>query len=144
MYLLKKKKKYRKSKYISVLRIAVLESLLYHYYHTLSFHIVYTSGEIKSFLLLSLSLLLLLLLLCVVYRGIPGVSKDREARMEAIVQQLVTGNEEYDFVFLQEVWSKADYHLISSKVSVYVCVCVRVYVCMCVYVALLHSLFTFS
>ncbi|KAK8383547.1 hypothetical protein O3P69_015777 [Scylla paramamosain] len=49
--------------------------------------------------------------------GIPGISKDREARMEAIVQQLVTGNEEYDFVFLQEVWSKADYTFIASKVN---------------------------
>lgn len=49
--------------------------------------------------------------------GIPGISKDREARMEAIVQQLVTGNEEYDFVFLQEVWSKADYNFIASKVN---------------------------
>ncbi|XP_050729524.1 putative neutral sphingomyelinase isoform X2 [Eriocheir sinensis] len=49
--------------------------------------------------------------------GIPGISKDREARIEAIIQQLVTGNEEYDFVFLQEVWSKADYHIIASKVN---------------------------
>lgn len=53
------------------------------------------------------------------HRGIPGISKDREARMEAIVQQLVTGNEEYDFVFLQEVWSKADFQLIASKVWIY-------------------------
>lgn len=52
------------------------------------------------------------------HRGIPGISKDREARIEAIIQQLVTGNEEYDFVFLQEVWSKADYHIIASKVRV--------------------------
>ncbi|KAG0723957.1 putative neutral sphingomyelinase [Chionoecetes opilio] len=54
---------------------------------------------------------------CLVSRGIPGFSKDREARVEAIIQQLAAGNEEYDFVFLQEVWSKADYHLIASKVN---------------------------
>ncbi|KAK8723624.1 hypothetical protein OTU49_011468 [Cherax quadricarinatus] len=49
--------------------------------------------------------------------GIPVISKNREARMEAIGNQLITGPDEYDFVFLQEVWSKADYCFLASKVS---------------------------
>ncbi|XP_068230886.1 putative neutral sphingomyelinase isoform X2 [Palaemon carinicauda] len=49
--------------------------------------------------------------------GIPGVSKDRKARVEAIANQLIAGPEEYDFVFLQEVWSKEDYKFIVSKVN---------------------------
>ncbi|XP_064100174.1 putative neutral sphingomyelinase isoform X1 [Macrobrachium nipponense] len=49
--------------------------------------------------------------------GIPGVSKDRKARVEAIANQLITGPEEYDFVFLQEVWSLEDYRFIVSKVN---------------------------
>ena len=51
-------------------------------------------------------------------RGVPGVSKDRKARVEAIANQLVAGPDEYDFVFLQEVWSKADYKFIESKVRI--------------------------
>ncbi|XP_045618331.1 putative neutral sphingomyelinase isoform X2 [Procambarus clarkii] len=49
--------------------------------------------------------------------GIPGISKNREARMEAIANQLVTGPDEFDFVFLQEIWSKADYCFLASKVN---------------------------
>ncbi|XP_042223839.1 putative neutral sphingomyelinase isoform X2 [Homarus americanus] len=49
--------------------------------------------------------------------GIPGVSKDREVRIEAIANQLVTGPDEFDFVFLQEVWCEADYFLLASKVN---------------------------
>ncbi|XP_066943116.1 putative neutral sphingomyelinase isoform X2 [Macrobrachium rosenbergii] len=49
--------------------------------------------------------------------GIPGVSKDRKARVEAIANQLIAGPEEYDFVFLQEVWSLEDYRFIVSKVN---------------------------
>lgn len=49
--------------------------------------------------------------------GIPGISKNREARIEAIANQLITGPEEYDFVFLQEVWSRADYYFLATKVN---------------------------
>lgn len=51
------------------------------------------------------------------YRGIPGISKNREARLEAIANQLVTGPDEFDFVFLQEVWSKSDFLFLEHKVS---------------------------
>lgn len=49
-------------------------------------------------------------LLC---RGIPFISKDREARMNAIADELASGT--YDIVCLQEVWSIDDFKLISTK-----------------------------
>lgn len=57
------------------------------------------------------------------YRGIPLLAKDKNARIDAIANQLLTGPDEFDFVFLQEVWSKEDYHKIATKVrgARYVC-----------------------
>ncbi|XP_076055395.1 neutral sphingomyelinase [Oratosquilla oratoria] len=49
--------------------------------------------------------------------GIPGISKNRKARIEAISSQLASGPDLYDFVFLQELWSKDDYRFIADKVS---------------------------
>lgn len=49
--------------------------------------------------------------------GIPLLAKDKNARIDAIANQLLTGPDEFDFVFLQEVWSKEDYHKIATKVS---------------------------
>ncbi|KAK7073720.1 Sphingomyelin phosphodiesterase 2, neutral membrane (Neutral sphingomyelinase) [Halocaridina rubra] len=49
--------------------------------------------------------------------GIPGVSKDKKARVEAIANQLLTGPDEYDFVFLQEVWCQGDFKYIESKIN---------------------------
>jgi sphingomyelin phosphodiesterase 2 len=40
-------------------------------------------------------------------RGIPGISKDRKTRMNAIAEELALGK--YDIVCLQEVWSDNDY-----------------------------------
>lgn len=36
--------------------------------------------------------------------------------MEAIANQLITGPDEFDFVFLQEVWSRADFCFLATKV----------------------------
>ncbi|XP_015185869.1 PREDICTED: putative neutral sphingomyelinase isoform X1 [Polistes dominula] len=47
--------------------------------------------------------------------GIPYVSKNRKARMEAIAEKLSTG--EYDIISLQEVWSVNDFKMIRSKVK---------------------------
>ncbi|XP_063612551.1 putative neutral sphingomyelinase [Penaeus indicus] len=48
--------------------------------------------------------------------GIPLLAKDKNARVDAIANQLLTGPDEFDFVFLQEVWSKEDYHKIATKI----------------------------
>jgi len=45
--------------------------------------------------------------------GIAVVSKDRKQRMQAIADELCTG--QYDFVFLQEVWIEDDYKLIANR-----------------------------
>ncbi|XP_076311464.1 neutral sphingomyelinase isoform X2 [Tachypleus tridentatus] len=47
--------------------------------------------------------------------GIVGFSRDRTKRMAAIASHLAISD--YDFVFLQEVWSQDDYQMISKKVS---------------------------
>ncbi|XP_069678320.1 putative neutral sphingomyelinase isoform X3 [Periplaneta americana] len=47
--------------------------------------------------------------------GIPGISKDRQARMNAIAEELALGK--YDIVCLQEVWSENDYLNIKKKTS---------------------------
>lgn len=45
--------------------------------------------------------------------GIPYVSKNRRARMEAIAEKLVTEN--YDIICLQEVWSIDDFKMMKAK-----------------------------
>jgi sphingomyelin phosphodiesterase 2 len=45
--------------------------------------------------------------LFLLHRGIPGISKNRETRMNAIAEELALGK--YDIVCLQEVWSEKDY-----------------------------------
>lgn len=47
--------------------------------------------------------------------GIPLVSKDREARMKAIAEELASGK--YDIVSLQEVWTVNDFNLIRDGVK---------------------------
>ncbi|RXG68239.1 putative neutral sphingomyelinase [Armadillidium vulgare] len=49
--------------------------------------------------------------------GIPNISKDREARVQAIAQHLTGTHEPYHYVFLQEVWSKTDFQFLADKVS---------------------------
>ena len=46
-------------------------------------------------------------------RGIPHVSKNRSARMEAIADALITGA--FDVVCLQEIWSVQDFKMIVNK-----------------------------
>uniref|UniRef100_A0A1B0DRC6 sphingomyelin phosphodiesterase n=1 Tax=Phlebotomus papatasi TaxID=29031 RepID=A0A1B0DRC6_PHLPP len=45
--------------------------------------------------------------------GIPFVSKDREARVRRIAEELATGR--YDVVSLQEVWSETDFQYLKSQ-----------------------------
>ena len=47
--------------------------------------------------------------------GIPWISKDLRVRMESIAEHIASGA--YDFVFLQEVWSKSDYQMIARRVQ---------------------------
>ena len=47
--------------------------------------------------------------------GIPWISKERHTRMESIADHISSSS--YDFVFLQEVWSKGDYQLIASRLQ---------------------------
>lgn len=47
------------------------------------------------------------------YRGIPYVSKNKRARMEAIAEKFITEN--YDIICLQEVWSIDDFKMIKAK-----------------------------
>ena len=47
--------------------------------------------------------------------GIPWISKDLRARLESIAEHIASGT--YDFVFLQEVWSKSDYEMIAHRVQ---------------------------
>lgn len=47
--------------------------------------------------------------------GIPYISKDREARVKAIGEELSTGK--YDLVSLQEVWTEHDYETIRTAVG---------------------------
>ncbi|KAF2359183.1 Endonuclease/exonuclease/phosphatase [Trinorchestia longiramus] len=49
--------------------------------------------------------------------GIPGVSHDREARINAICQQISGSSEPYSFVLLQEVWNPQDYKTIAAKLK---------------------------
>ncbi|KAA0202861.1 hypothetical protein HAZT_HAZT005777 [Hyalella azteca] len=49
--------------------------------------------------------------------GIPFVSKDREARISAICQQICSASEPFNFLFLQEVWSSQDYTTIAAKLK---------------------------
>jgi sphingomyelin phosphodiesterase 2 len=49
------------------------------------------------------------------FRGIPFLSKDVPARMNAIANFLAQST--FDVVCLQEVWSNSDYELIKSKVQ---------------------------
>lgn len=68
------------------------------------------------------------------FRGIPYVAKDRQLRMEAIGNFLV-GNNNYDVISFQEVWTETDYQLIQKLVEnhlpfshyFYRYVCVRSY-----------------
>jgi sphingomyelin phosphodiesterase 2 len=52
---------------------------------------------------------------CACFRGIPFLSKDVPARMNAIANFLAQST--FDVVCLQEVWSNSDYELIKSKVQ---------------------------
>ncbi|XP_033219483.1 putative neutral sphingomyelinase [Belonocnema kinseyi] len=45
--------------------------------------------------------------------GIPYISKNRIARMNAIVDKLITGD--FDLVCLQEIWSVEDFRMMKSK-----------------------------
>ncbi|XP_042896381.1 putative neutral sphingomyelinase [Parasteatoda tepidariorum] len=45
--------------------------------------------------------------------GIVGISRHRKQRMEAIATHIASSN--YDFVFLQEIWSQDDYQMICKK-----------------------------
>lgn len=63
----------------------------------------------------SVYVVLILIELVLVFRGIPLVSHDRNARMEAIGCMLASGD--YDLVSLQEVWSEANYLAIKEKVK---------------------------
>lgn len=47
--------------------------------------------------------------------GIVGISRHRKQRVEAIASHIAESN--YDFVFLQEVWSQDDFNLICKKVA---------------------------
>lgn len=47
--------------------------------------------------------------------GIPWISKDLRLRLESIAEHIASGA--YDFVFLQEVWSKNDYQMIAHRVQ---------------------------
>ncbi|KFM82038.1 Sphingomyelin phosphodiesterase 2, partial [Stegodyphus mimosarum] len=47
--------------------------------------------------------------------GIVGISRHRKQRMEAIASHIASSN--YDFVFLQEVWSEKDFQLICKKAA---------------------------
>uniref|UniRef100_A0A6A7FNX4 sphingomyelin phosphodiesterase n=1 Tax=Hirondellea gigas TaxID=1518452 RepID=A0A6A7FNX4_9CRUS len=49
--------------------------------------------------------------------GIPGVSKDRVPRLEAICEQITSAAEPYHFVMMQEVWSINDYNIIALKLK---------------------------
>lgn len=49
----------------------------------------------------------------IISRGIPYVSKDRLARMNAIAEAFADGS--YDIVCLQEVWSINDFRNIVTK-----------------------------
>ncbi|XP_043255982.1 putative neutral sphingomyelinase [Colletes gigas] len=47
--------------------------------------------------------------------GIPYVSKDRKARIEAIAEKFTVEN--YDIICLQEVWSVEDFKMIKTKIQ---------------------------
>ncbi|GIY81830.1 putative neutral sphingomyelinase [Caerostris extrusa] len=47
--------------------------------------------------------------------GIVGISRHRKERMEAIAAHIASSD--YDFVFLQEIWSQNDYQMICKKAA---------------------------
>ncbi|GIX85023.1 putative neutral sphingomyelinase [Caerostris darwini] len=47
--------------------------------------------------------------------GIVGISRHRKERMEAIATHIASSD--YDFVFLQEIWSQNDYQMICKKAA---------------------------
>ncbi|XP_054709244.1 putative neutral sphingomyelinase [Uloborus diversus] len=47
--------------------------------------------------------------------GIVGISRHRKERMQAIASHIAVSN--YDFVFLQEIWSQDDYQMICKKTA---------------------------
>lgn len=47
--------------------------------------------------------------------GLVGISRHRKQRMDAIASHIAASN--YDFVFLQEIWSQSDFNMICKQVA---------------------------